>query len=68
LNYETIKVQSGEGSDANVFTEKEKRVVNLSVGYEEIHTTKEFIPIHEMEKAVQLVGKLAKKFSSKREG
>lgn len=60
LEYEIIKEHSGGGSDANVFNEKEKQVVNLSVGYEEIHTTKEFIPIHEMEKAVQLVVELAK--------
>jgi len=60
LGYEIIKEHSGGGSDANVFNEKGKQVVNLSVGYEEIHTTKEFIPIHEMEKAVQLVVELAK--------
>lgn len=69
LGYEVIKEQSGGGSDANVFNEKGKQVVNLSVGYEKIHTTKEFIPIHEMEKAVRLVIELAKRSPEKeREG
>lgn len=51
---------SGGGSDANVFNEKGKQVVNLSIGYEKIHTTEEYIPISEMEKAVQLVIELLK--------
>lgn len=60
LGYEIIKEHSDGGSEANVFNDKGKQVVNLSVGYEEIHTTKEFIPVHEMEKAVQLIVELAK--------
>lgn len=60
LGVEIIREASGGGSDANVFNEKGKRVVNLSVGYEKIHTTEEYIPIEEMEKAVQLVIELAK--------
>lgn len=60
LGYEIIRETSGGGSDANVFNEKGKRVVNLSVGYEKIHTTEEYIPVEEMEKAVLLVIELAK--------
>ncbi|MCB5952794.1 M20/M25/M40 family metallo-hydrolase [Enterococcus sp. BWT-B8] len=60
LGYEVIRETSGGGSDANVFNEKGKRVVNLSIGYEKIHTTDEYIPVAEMEKAVLLVMELAK--------
>ncbi|MGY3749838.1 M20/M25/M40 family metallo-hydrolase [Vagococcus acidifermentans] len=49
---------SGGGSDANVFNAKGKEVVNLSIGYEEIHTTSEYIPVSEMEKGVALVLRL----------
>ena len=56
-----IKEISGGGSDANIFNEKGKEVVNLSVGYEKIHTTEEYIAIAEMEKAVKLVIELAKR-------
>ncbi|MBS7575926.1 MULTISPECIES: M20/M25/M40 family metallo-hydrolase [unclassified Enterococcus] len=60
LNYTVIKEISGGGSDANIFNEKGKKVVNLSIGYEKIHTTDEYIPIEEMERAVNLVLELAK--------
>lgn len=60
LKYEVIREVSGGGSDANVFNEKGKNVVNLSIGYEKIHTTDEYIPIKEMENAVNLVIELAK--------
>ncbi|MDT2659169.1 M20/M25/M40 family metallo-hydrolase [Enterococcus hulanensis] len=56
-----IKEISGGGSDANIFNEKGKEVVNLSVGYEKIHTTEEYIAIAEMEKAVKLVIELSKR-------
>lgn len=46
---------SGGGSDANVFNEKGKETANLSIGYEKIHTVNEYIPIKELEKAVELV-------------
>ncbi|WP_086349981.1 M20/M25/M40 family metallo-hydrolase [Candidatus Enterococcus clewellii] len=60
LGYDIIRETSGGGSDANVFNANGKRVVNLSVGYEKIHTTEEYIPVEEMEKAVLLVIELAK--------
>ncbi|MDA9470547.1 M20/M25/M40 family metallo-hydrolase [Enterococcus sp. 5H] len=49
---------SGGGSDANVFNANGKETANLSIGYEKIHTVHEFIPIAELEKAVELVSKL----------
>lgn len=55
-----IKEISGGGSDANIFNEKGKEVVNLSIGYEKIHTTEEYIAVAEMEKSVKLVIELAK--------
>lgn len=45
---------SGGGSDANVFNEKGKVTTNLSVGYGDIHTVNEFIPIEELKKSAEL--------------
>lgn len=45
--------RSGGGTDANVFNEKGKKVVNVSIGYENIHTVEEYIPINEFEHAVE---------------
>ncbi|SDD44943.1 tripeptide aminopeptidase [Terribacillus halophilus] len=46
---------SGGGSDANVIAGFGIPTVNLSVGYEEIHTTNERIPVGELVKTAQLV-------------
>ena len=51
---------SGGGSDANVFNAKGKKALNLSIGYEEIHTLHEYIPIKELVKAVELAVQLVK--------
>ncbi len=55
---------SGGGSDANVIAGHGIPTVNLGIGYENIHTTKERMPIAELEKAaelvVELVGECAK--------
>lgn len=40
--------KSGGGSDANVFNGLNIPTVNLAVGYEEIHTTNERIPLEEL--------------------
>ena len=45
---------TGGGSDANVFNEKGKETANLSIGYEEIQTVNEYIPISELETAAKL--------------
>ncbi|WP_102346744.1 M20/M25/M40 family metallo-hydrolase [Bacillus sp. Marseille-P3661] len=47
--------QSGGGSDANIFVGHGVPTVNLAVGYEEIHTTNEKMPIQELVKTAELV-------------
>jgi tripeptide aminopeptidase len=47
--------KSGGGSDANVIAGHGIPTVNLAVGYEEIHTTKERMPIEELVKTAELV-------------
>lgn len=47
--------KSGGGSDANIFNGHGVPTVNLSIGYEEIHTTKEKIPVKELVKTTELV-------------
>lgn len=50
INYQT----SGGASDANILNERGIETANLAVGYEKIHTVDEFIPIEEMEKALEV--------------
>ncbi|WP_246944713.1 tripeptidase T [Bacillus pinisoli] len=47
--------KSGGGSDANVIAGHGIPTVNLAVGYEEIHTTNERMPIEELVKTAELV-------------
>lgn len=47
--------QSGGGSDANVICGFGIPTVNLAVGYEEIHTTNEKMPIEELNKLAEMV-------------
>lgn len=47
--------KSGGGSDGNVFNGLGVPSVNLGIGYEEIHTTNERMPIEELNKAAELV-------------
>lgn len=51
---------SGGGSDANVFNGYGIPTINLAIGYENIHTTEEAMPIEELVKAAELVVALAK--------
>jgi len=51
--------QSGGGSDANVIAGFGIPTVNLAVGYEEIHTTKEKMPIEELVKVAEMVVSIA---------
>lgn len=46
---------SGGGSDANIFNGHGVPTVNLCVGYEEIHTKHERMPIEELEKLTELL-------------
>jgi tripeptide aminopeptidase len=48
-------LQSGGGSDANVIAGFGIPTVNLAVGYEEIHTTNERMPIEELNKLGEMV-------------
>lgn len=48
-------LSSGGGSDANVINGKGIQVINLGVGYEKIHTTKERISVEELIKTSELV-------------
>lgn len=48
-------LQSGGGSDANIFAGFGIPTVNLAVGYEDIHTTNEKMPIKELVKTAELV-------------
>lgn len=47
------------GSDANIWNAKGIKTVVVSVGYEQIHTTSEYIPISELVKTAELVEMLA---------
>ena len=60
LEYPVIREISGGGSDANIFNLGGKPCVNLSIGYDKIHTTDELVVIEEMEKAVKLVIEILK--------
>lgn len=46
---------SGGGSDANVIAGHGIPTVNLCVGYEEIHTTNERMPLDELEKTAEMI-------------
>ncbi|WP_282032876.1 M20/M25/M40 family metallo-hydrolase [Metabacillus indicus] len=51
---------SGGGSDANVIAGFDIPTVNLAVGYEDIHTTNEKMPIEELVKTAELVVSIIK--------
>ncbi len=45
---------TGGGSDANIFNANGIKTVNLGMGYEKVHTTDEYIPVKELERAADL--------------
>ena len=51
---------SGGGSDGNIFNGFGVPTVTLSVGYEEIHTTNERMPVEELEKLADLLVEIVK--------
>lgn len=53
-------LQSGGGSDANVIAGFDIPTINLAVGYEDIHTTNEKIPVEELVKTSELVVSIIK--------
>ncbi|AKG35496.1 M20/M25/M40 family metallo-hydrolase [Paenibacillus durus] len=59
------RFSSGGGSDANVFNGLNVPTLNLSIGYENIHTTKERIKAADIVKAAELVVALVKESAKK---
>jgi tripeptide aminopeptidase len=57
---------TGGGSDANVFNGMGIPTVNLAVGYENIHTTGEQMPISELVAAAELVVAIVKEAAAQR--
>ncbi|RNF41101.1 M20/M25/M40 family metallo-hydrolase [Planococcus salinus] len=57
---------SGGGSDANIFNGFGVPTVNLCVGYEEIHTKNERMPIEELEKLTELLIEIVKESSGQK--
>lgn len=55
INRPSKLLQSGGGSDANVIAGFGIPTVNLAVGYEDIHTTNERIPVEELTKLTEMV-------------
>lgn len=55
---------SGGGSDANILSGHGIPTANLAIGYEDIHTTSERIPVEELVKAAELVVALCEKAKS----
>lgn len=53
-------LKSGGGSDANIISSFGIPTVNLSVGYENIHTTNERMPVKELEKLADLLVEVVK--------
>lgn len=60
IGRESKLLESGGGSDANIFAGFGVPTVNLAVGYEEIHTTKERIAIDELVKTAELITAIVK--------
>ncbi|MFP7477283.1 M20/M25/M40 family metallo-hydrolase [Terribacillus saccharophilus] len=58
---------SGGGSDANVIAGFGIPTVNLSVGYEEIHTTNERIPVGELVKTAEMVAAIIREVANSKE-
>jgi tripeptide aminopeptidase len=56
---------SGGGSDANIFNGMGVPTVNLAVGYQNIHTTKEQMPVSELIKTAQVVVAIIQKVANK---
>lgn len=55
IGRESKLLQSGGGSDANIIAGHGIPTVNLAVGYEEIHTTNERMPVGELVKVAELI-------------
>ncbi|GGJ94549.1 hypothetical protein GCM10007063_16310 [Lentibacillus kapialis] len=67
LGLESNLQKSGGGSDANVISGLGIPTVNLAVGYEEIHTTDERIPVDALVKVTELVAAIVHEASDGQE-
>ncbi|WP_099158443.1 M20/M25/M40 family metallo-hydrolase [Virgibacillus ndiopensis] len=65
IGRESKLLKSGGGSDANVIAGLGIPTVNLAVGYEEIHTTNERIPVDELIKVSELVTAIVQEVANK---
>lgn len=63
IGLESNLQKSGGGSDANVISGLGIPTVNLAVGYEEIHTTNERIPVDDLVKVTELVAAIVQETS-----
>lgn len=63
LGLTTTFVHSGGGSDANVISGKGVPVVNLAIGYQQIHTLEEWISLDDLTGAAQLMVELIRSIS-----
>lgn len=59
---------SGGGSDANIIAGHGIPTVNLGVGYEEIHTTNEYIPEDQLIQATELVLQIVQEVAKEEKG
>lgn len=64
IGRESKLLESGGGSDANVFSSYGIPTVNLAVGYENIHTTAEKIKVSELVKTAQLIVAIIKQITT----
>lgn len=55
IGVEARLIETGGGSDVNIYNMHGIEAVNLSIGYREIHSTNEHIAIADLQKAAQLV-------------
>ncbi len=60
LNLKPKIMSYGGGSDINIFNSKGKIAVNLSAGMENIHTSKEYVKIEQLEKLAELIMEICK--------
>lgn len=58
MGFEPNPQVSGGGSDVNIFAQRNFQMVNVSVGYREIHSTSEYIAVADLERAAELVQRL----------
>lgn len=53
--FQPTPVESGGGSDANVYTSLGVPTINIGIGYEDIHSTSEHVRLEDIESAAQIV-------------